>query len=127
MRAYVNHQAMGDLFRPIEHEPNPIQRAMSLKTLVNELASHVYDLAKATCYDLKASGWSTGQIADEIGLSERAVKRVISEYAEDKGIRNPLKQVYGFPKEIDVSYLVSRAAAVRRRSEETSHPTSAPE
>ena len=123
MFTYVNHQAMGDLFRPLEHEANPIQRAIGLKALVTELADHVYTTAKATCFDLKVEGWAAGQIADEIGLSERAVKRLIKAHAEDTGVRNPLLHNETTMQEVDISHLVSRSAALRRRSEETTHPT----
>ena len=123
MFTYVNQQAMGDLFRPLEHESNPVIKANQMKKLVDELAAHVYKHAAHTCYSLKEKGWSTGAISDEMQISERAVKRLIRFHSEKESLRNPLERMQGFGFEIDISHLVSRAAAIRRRSEETIHPT----
>lgn len=123
MFTYVNHQAMGDLFRPLEHDNNPTQRAKSLQALMSEISDHVYRITKKTCFDLKKQGWVTGQIADELGLSERMVKALIKTHAEDTGVRNPLvKHQIQLPT-TDISHLVSRVAADRRRSTQTTHPT----
>ena len=126
MFTYVNHQAMGDLFRPLEHERLPAQRAKSLQALMSELADHVYRITKQTCYDLKKEGWVTGQIADELGLSERMVKHLIKTHADDTGVRNPLVKHQMQLPTTDISHLVSRAAADRRRSTQTTHPTTSP-
>lgn len=123
MRSYVNHQAMSDLFVPMEHEPVTLHRAAYLRRLLDELAEHTLTHTRKVCYDLKAEGWTTGAIADEIGISERMVKRSISAYSKNAGVRNPLQRMGGFATEIDITTLVNRATARHQQSEQTSHPT----
>lgn len=123
MRSYVNHQAMRDLFVPLEHEPVALHRATYLKRLLDELAEHTLTGAQEVCYALKTEGWSTGAIADELGVSERMVKRLIGGYSKRNGVRNPLKRMDGFANEIDITTLVNRAVAHHQQSEQTTHPT----
>lgn len=123
MRSYVNHQAMGDLFRPLEHTPEALHRAVYIKNLLDELATHTLTHAQKACYDLKKEGWTTGAIASEMGVSERMVKRLIARYSRTRGVRNPLEKFSGFDNEIDITLLVNRAVESPQRSEETTHPT----
>lgn len=123
MQSYVNHQAMGDLYRPLEHYPNPLTRAAYLKNLLDELAIHTTKHAQKVCYDLKKEGWSIGAIADELGVSGRMAKRLITAYSAQNKVLNPLYKNAGIPVEIDITHLVSRESARRQRSEETTHPT----
>lgn len=123
MFTYVNHQAMGDLFRPLEHQPNPMIRATQIKGLVAELSKHVTEHSARTCYELKKQDWSIGAIADELGVSQHMVRRLIRQHADETGVRNPLKRMTGMPVEIDITTLVNKEAARRQASEETSHPT----
>ena len=53
MLAYVNHQAMNDLFRPLEVEPNPIQRVSQIDTLYSEIAAKLEAQVSRTAYELK--------------------------------------------------------------------------
>jgi DNA-binding NarL/FixJ family response regulator len=114
---------MSDLFLPLEHEPIALHRATYLKRLLDELAEHTLKGAQEVCYALKLEGWTTGAISDELGVSERMVKRLISGYAGKNGVRNPLKRMDGFATEIDITTLVNRAAAHHQESEQTTHPT----
>lgn len=123
MRSYVNHQAMGDLFRPLEHYSNPLQRATHLKNLLDELGEHATKHAQRLCYDLKKENWSIGAIADELGVSGRMVRRLITGYSAQNNVLNPLYKNAGMPVEIDITHLVGRAAADRQESAETTHPT----
>lgn len=123
MLAYVNHQAMGDLFRPLEHESNPVLRVQQLTSLMDEMAEHLHTHLTKTCYDLKVQGWSTGAISDEVGVSERMVKRLITAHSQEKKVRNPLLAMRGCDVEVDITQLVNRAVAARQKPEDTTHPT----
>jgi len=126
MHAYVNQQAMGDLFRILEHERNAVQKAMLLKTLITELAQQATLHAASVCFDLKKAGWSIGAISSELDISERAVRRLITHYSDKQNVHNPLQREERPPNIVDITSLVSREASDRRRSEQTSHPTIEP-
>lgn len=123
MFTYVNHQAMHDLFRPLEVEPNPIQRVSQIDTLYSEIAAKLEAQVSRTAYELKTrENWSTGQISEAMNISERMVKRFITDYAADNGKHNPLKRRQPAGQVIDITRLVNRRAAAHQQSADTTHP-----
>lgn len=108
MYSYVNHQAMRDVFRPLEVETDPAVRGELILSIEVEYANSMIEQYERTCYELKDKGWNTGQIADALSMSERKVKTFISDYAKRTGEWNPLRRrVTG--NVIDISHLVRRA------------------
>jgi hypothetical protein len=131
MYSYVNHQAMSEVFAPVEVETNPHVRGESLVRIYEDFADHFIDALSKTCWELKhREQWNTGQIAETLKVSERRVKFLIRHYVQQTGEWNPLDR----PKAaevIDISHLVRKrtrphATPPTHNAEapaETSHPT----
>ena len=109
MWSYVNHQAMNEIFVPLEVETDPAVRATLIDSIESEFASRILKEYERTCYQLKIKGWSTGQIADELGVSERKVKTFIRLHAERIGEHNPLARREPATNVIDITHLVQRS------------------
>ncbi len=108
MYHYVNHQAMREVFAPVEVETDPAVRAEVMQKIYDEFADNYLEILEKTCWELKHKrGWNTGQIADTLNISERKAKMFIRWYAERTGEWNPLSRPH--PGEvIDISDLVKR-------------------
>ena len=124
MYHYVNHQAMREVFAPIEAETDPHIRANLMEKIHDEFANLLVEQVERTCWELKhRKQWNTGQIADTLGISERKVKMFIRWYSERTGEWNPLVR----PKAaevIDISHLVRKRN--RPHAEPPSHSAEAP-
>lgn len=131
MYYYVNHQAMSEVFAPLEAEQDPHVRAATLLKIQDQFAELLIEQVEKTCWELKhRHQWNTGQIADTLGMSERKVKMFIRWYSGRTGEWNPLDRPT--PGEvIDISHLVRRKNHPHAEqpthdaseSAETSHPT----
>jgi len=108
MYLYVNHQAMREVFAPVEAELDPNRRAEIMQKIYDEFADLYLEHVEKTCWELKhKQGWNTGQIADTLNISERKAKMFIRWYSERTGEWNPLTRPH--PGEvIDISDLVKR-------------------
>ena len=108
MYSYVNHQAMSEVFAPVEVETNPQARADSLVKIYEDFADHFLDSISKTCWELKhREQWNTGQIAETLKISDRRVKALIRHYVQQTGEWNPLDRPK--PAEvIDISHLVRK-------------------
>lgn len=124
MYSYVNHQAMSEVFAPVQVETNPHVRGESLVRIYEDFADHFIEVLSKTCWELKhREQWNTGQIADTLKVSERRVKFLIRHYVQQTGEWNPLDR----PKAaevIDISHLVRRRT--RPHAEPPTHNAEAP-
>lgn len=109
MYHYVNHQAINEFFKPMEIETDPQVRLELITHLQPEIIDRFVNQIAFTCYELKQTGskWSTGQIAEAFGLSERKVKALIRFYAKKTNSHNPLQR-YEVSNIVDISHLVSK-------------------
>lgn len=108
MYSYVNHQAMSEVFAPVEAETNPQARAESLVTIQQDFVNHVFDALSKTCWELKhREKWNTGQIAETLKISDRKVKALIRHYTRQTGEWNPLDRPE-VAEVVDISPLVKR-------------------
>lgn len=124
MYSYVNHQAMSEVFAPVEVETNPQSRADSLVKIYEDFADHFLNSISKTCWELKhREQWNTGQIAETLKISDRRVKALIRHYVQQTGEWNPLDRPK--PAEvIDISHLVRRRT--RPHAEPPTHSAEAP-
>lgn len=122
MYYYVNHQAINETFKPIEIETDPQVRLELINNIERELADRLLAEYERTCFELKQRNWSTGQISEAFGISERKVKMFIRWYAERTDQWNPLKRRQA-TNVIDISHLVARKQEARNRhpSAQTNH------
>ncbi len=108
MPSYVNRDAIKDSILPMEVETDPLLRIDILKETIADFHDRVSEQVRRTCLELKVEkNWSTGQIAEATGLSERMVKRMITKRAEETSQWNPLRH-RGIGPYIDISDLVRR-------------------
>jgi AraC-like DNA-binding protein len=107
MYYYVNHQAINEFLKPIEVENDPVIRIQLIDNLQEELINRLVIHAARTFFELKNKGWSTGQIAEQSGYSERKVKELIRWHAEQTDQHNPLSR-HRASSVVDISYLVAR-------------------
>jgi FixJ family two-component response regulator len=110
MYYYVNHQAMGEVFKPIEVETDPRVRVELIRNIETEFANRIISEYERTCHQLKIAGWSTGQIAEAMDISERKVKTFIRWHSETSGEWNPLQRRQ-LANVVDISHLVARKSA----------------
>lgn len=124
MYSYVNHQAMSEVFAPVQVETNPHVRGESLVRIYEDFADHFIDALSKTCWELKhREQWNTGQIAETLKVSERRVKFLIRHYVQQTGEWNPLDR----PKAaevIDISHLVRKQS--RPHAAQPTHSGEAP-
>jgi hypothetical protein len=123
MWSYVNHQAMNEIFVPLEVETDPRVRADLIDSIEREFANRIIREYERTCFELKKSGVNTGQISEALGISERKVKTFIRLHAERTGEWNPLSR-YTTENVIDITHLVQRS---RRHEEQPSRDPEEPE
>lgn len=110
MYSYVNHQAMREVFAPVEAEIDPQVRADLMHNIQGEFADLLIEQVERTCWELKhRKQWNTGQIADTLDISERKVKMFIRWYSERTGEWNPLDRPNA-GEVIDISHLVKKRA-----------------
>ena len=107
MLGYVNHRAVEDVFVSTEAEHDPQTRAEMLASIQHDFIEAMLKQYERTAYELKKAGWNTGQISDLLDLSERRVKRMITDYSERTGEWNLLRRRSGAGA-IDISHLVMR-------------------
>lgn len=123
MYYYVNHQAINDLFAPVDMETSPEGRAEVLLNVSDEFTNRLLKEYEQTAWELKhKTKWNTGQIADLLNISERKVKMLIRWYSERTGEWNPLARRRA-QNVVDISEFVRQRASgkSRPRSAEPSH------
>jgi len=109
MWSYVNHQAMNEIFMPLEAETDPQVRATLIESIETEFATRILREYERTSFDLKKKRWTTGQIAEFMGVSERKIKQFIYLHSERSGESNPLRRETPEGKVIDITHLVRRS------------------
>jgi hypothetical protein len=124
MWSYVNHQAMSEIFLPLEAETDPVVRANILESVETEFATRIIREYERTTFELKQKGWNTGQISEALGISERKVKLFIRSHADNTGQWNPLARRTTHGSVIDITHLVQRS---RRPAKSPSHAHDEPE
>lgn len=90
MVRYVNHHAMDEVFAVVEAEVDPSIRADLLAAIRRDVVDRILNAYEQTAYELKKRGDNIGQISDLLHLSERRIKRMISDYTSRTGAWNPL-------------------------------------
>jgi DNA-binding NarL/FixJ family response regulator len=90
MSRYINHDAIADVFLPVSVEINPRVRLEMLRAIQSDIGTRILEEQERIAFELKSEGDSTGQIADDMAVSERAVKRWIGNYAAKNGLHNLL-------------------------------------
>ena len=86
-----------------------------INSLKKEVIDRLVNQIALTCYELKLIDWSTGQIADALGLSERKVKALIRSHAAQTKSHNPLMR-YQALNIVDISHLVSKDSPLLEKS-----------
>jgi hypothetical protein len=107
MYYYVNHQAINESFKPLEVETDPIVRLELINSIQPEIVERLVNQIGLTAYELKLKDWSTGQIAEAFGLSERKIKALIRLHAKRTNSHNPLAR-YEALNVVDISHLVQK-------------------
>lgn len=74
----------------IEKERDPLDRSRLLKSFIETTSTLLTSSMQRLCFDLFKAGLQTSEIADQTGLSQRAVKRLIGARATSIGVPNPL-------------------------------------
>lgn len=111
MKSYVNQQATSEAFFPVQDEDDPLARIELIKRIENEFANLLIEQYQRTAFELKLKHWSTGQISELFGISERKIRLFIRWHSEHTGEWNPLQRRTG-ANVIDISHLVSRRSNV---------------
>ncbi len=95
--SYVKHSDVSDsiahIVSSIEQEPNVQQRKLLISNYIKTASSQLVKPLARLCFELKVAGEPTDVIATELGISRRAVIRLIRKWAADNGIRNPLDNI----------------------------------
>ena len=106
---YFKHSGIGDsvarIIGEIDTEPNADRRAELLCELMNVFSSQLEVSLERVCFAMKMAGTPTDVIAIRLGVSRRAVKRLIRKRSAALGVRNPLQQV-SVSKSLDIRDLV---------------------
>lgn len=95
--AYFNQSDVTDmiaqLMDAIESEPDRDRRQAMAVSCVRAISDRLGGSLSRLCYEGKKMGVPTWQIAQDLGISQRAVHRLTRKYAADHGIRNPLDPI----------------------------------
>jgi hypothetical protein len=113
MRGYVNHQAIGESFLPLELEDDPVRRSDLIGKITSEFTTRLADHLGRTAFELCAAGWTLSQTADELGQSVNVTRRLIADHARKTKKVSPLRS-QRVTEAVDISRLV-RAEAVLRQ------------
>lgn len=95
--AYFKQSDIGDsiarILGEIDSEPNLERRCELVVAFIASGSSLLTETVERMCYEMRVSGTPVDVIAVKIGISTRAVKRMVRRRAELLGVRNPLKQI----------------------------------
>jgi hypothetical protein len=95
--AYFKQSDIGDsiarILGEIESEPNLEHRCELIVAVMESGSGLLTSTVERLCYEMRVSGTPVDVIAVKIGISTRAVKRLVRRRAELLGVRNPLKQI----------------------------------
>ena len=94
---YFKHSGISDsvarLVGEIETESNPDRRCDLVVELMKVMSHQLSGSLARLCFDMRMSGVSSVAIAIRLGISERAVKRLIRKRAIIVGAKNPLERI----------------------------------
>jgi uncharacterized membrane protein YheB (UPF0754 family) len=92
--SYVKESAMRDtianMFDIIDGESDIQLRMTALANTSKRISERMKNSLELFCYQAKSKGMPTDLIATELGISHRAVLRMIRGYSHRNGVRNPL-------------------------------------
>lgn len=95
--AYFKQSDVGDsiarILGEIDGEPNLERRCELVIAFMASGSGLLTSTVERLCYEMRISGIPVDVIAVKIGISTRAVKRMVRRRAESLGVRNPLKQI----------------------------------
>jgi hypothetical protein len=83
-------ESISSVIDEIEKERDPYDRSRLLQSFIAVTSSRLTSSLQRLCFDLFKTGMTTSDIATEIGMSQRAVKRLITARATSMGVPNPL-------------------------------------
>jgi uncharacterized membrane protein YheB (UPF0754 family) len=92
--SYVKESAMRDtianVFDIIDEESDIRLRMKALTDVSKRISERMKNSLELFCYQAKSKGMPTDLIATELGISQRAVLRMIRGYSHRNSVRNPL-------------------------------------
>lgn len=92
--AYFKHSDVSDsvvhILGEINQEPDPNRRGDLITSFMDAVSKQITMTLKRYCYDQYLSGTPTDVTATRLGISQRAVKRLIKSQAIELGVKNPL-------------------------------------
>lgn len=95
--AYVKYSDVADSLAPlvaaINEDDDPKTRSESVKAFISAASKEISLLLEKTCYDLKTLGEPTDKISIDLGISQRAVLRIIRRFAKTNDLPNPMDRV----------------------------------
>lgn len=100
--AYLKYSDVSDsiaqILSAIDDEPEPDKRAELLKNFIRSASDQLVDPLARVCFEKRTLGQPSDVIATDLGISQRAVVRLIRKRARDTGTRSPLDpiQIDGF-------------------------------
>lgn len=83
-------EAIASVIDEIEKERDPKDRAVMLNSFMKATSQLLTSSMQRLAYELFLVGMATSDIASDIGMSHRAVKRLIAGRAKSLGVANPM-------------------------------------
>ena len=81
IRGFVSH-----MLDEISAEPDPIHRLVLLKAWTKATDDLLHRAKRAASYELRVAGWTSQQVADEIGGDRGTISRWATEHAAEAGL-----------------------------------------
>lgn len=95
--SYVNNSSMYDtvafLYDTIDQESDIRLRMSALNDSIRQVSERLQQSIERTCYQAKSDGMPTDLIATELGISQRAVLRMIRSYSVRNNLVSPLDPI----------------------------------
>lgn len=95
--SYVNNSAMYDtiavLFDTIDQESDIRLRMTAINDSIRQVSERLQQSIERTCYQAKAEGVPSDVVAAELGISQRAVVRMIRSYTVRNDLVSPLDPI----------------------------------
>lgn len=119
MVSYINNTHLEDLFTDVESRADPDTRLAALRSLESEFVRLTIATLEHVAFDLAERGWTTPQIAHELGVARAHIPRMIGAYAKRSGLLAPLRFERDYGNAVDISRLVNHRL---RSTEAPAHP-----
>lgn len=87
------HDSVAQILGAIEDEPNPEERSKLLNRFITAVSDQLVDVLARICFERRSHGVPSDIIAIDLGISQRAVLRLIRKRAADTGVKSPLDRI----------------------------------